>query len=161
MNKNFSQHLDLKKIVKFQIVTWGGTVLNMTCLWLLHGRLKINLLLSAAIVIELAIIHNFSWYYFTVWKDRVEKSCKEYFQWLIKYNIITASIDFITNAGMGPTEFRIVVFIINIILIFWNPILIQIEGILFTAFDVGGIIIGSIFLVLFIIKVIQSASQLN
>ena len=100
LNKSILLNINLKKVIKFQVVAWIGTVLNLCCLWLLHGKFNIHLLLSATISVELAIIHNFSWHYFTTWKDRVNQSVKDYFQRLIKYNIITASIDFITNLGI-------------------------------------------------------------
>jgi archaetidylinositol phosphate synthase len=64
-------------------------------------------------------------------------------------------------AGMGPTEFRIAVFILNFVLIFWNPVLAHYEQIVFTAFDFAGSAIGLVFLVMFIGKGIQGSYRLN
>jgi archaetidylinositol phosphate synthase len=64
-------------------------------------------------------------------------------------------------AGMGPTEFRIAVFLLNFVLIFWNPVLAHYEEISFTAFDLAGSVIGLVFLVMFIGKGIQGSYRLN
>jgi putative flippase GtrA len=90
----------LHKLMRFQIVGFGGTLINLSCLWLLHGTLNINLLIAGAVSIELALIHNFTWHYFQTWKRRVKKTCPDYFLRLFKYNIITASIDFYLNLGI-------------------------------------------------------------
>jgi len=64
-------------------------------------------------------------------------------------------------AGMGPTEFRIAVFLLNFVLIFWNPVIAFYDKIIFTAFDFMGFIIGMIFLIMFVGKGIQGSYQLN
>lgn len=87
----------LKRIVKFQLVALGGTVVNMGLLYLLKGRLHTPLLISGALAIELAIIHNFTWHYFWTWRERVGHTVKDYLQRLFHYNLVTASIDFIVN----------------------------------------------------------------
>jgi len=86
-----------QRIIKFQIVAIGGTMVNMATLYLLRGRVNFPLIVSGAIAIELAIIHNFTWHYFKTWRERVSHSTKDYFSRLLKYNIVTASIDFSVN----------------------------------------------------------------
>ena len=89
--------MHLKRILKFQAVALGGTVVNMGMLWLLKGHLQWPVLIAGACAIELAIIHNFTWHYFKTWKERVAHSGKDFFIRLLRYNIVTASIDFLVN----------------------------------------------------------------
>jgi len=87
----------VRRIIKFQVVAIGGTVVNMTTLFLLRGRADLPLIASGAIAIELAIIHNFTWHYFKTWRERVQHTTKDYLKRLVQYNIVTASIDFSVN----------------------------------------------------------------
>ncbi|MCD6594335.1 GtrA family protein [bacterium] len=89
-----------KRIFKFQIVAWGGTIVNLGVLWLLKGQLDVNLVIAGACAIELAIIHNFTWHFFVTWRDRVNRNLSDYLIRLAKYNAITASIDFTINLGI-------------------------------------------------------------
>lgn len=50
--------------------------------------------------VELAIIHNFTWHYFVTWRERVNHTVGDYFARLLKYNKITASIDFVFNLSI-------------------------------------------------------------
>lgn len=90
----------LKLIFSFQLVAWAGTLVNLGALWLLKGFLDVPLVLAGACAIELAIIHNFTWHYFFTWKDRVGRTVGDYLFRLLKYNLITASIDFFVNLGV-------------------------------------------------------------
>lgn len=76
-----------------------GTLVNLGVLWLTHGILNIPLIIAGIIAIEIAIIHNFTWYYFFTWKTRVRHSVKNYFHLLARYNLVTALIDFVVNLG--------------------------------------------------------------
>jgi putative flippase GtrA len=90
----------LMRIVRFQCVGLGGTLLNFSCLWLLHGMLHMHLLIAGAVAIELAIIHNFTWHYLQTWKNRVLGTYKDYCTRLFKYNMITAAVDLYLNLGI-------------------------------------------------------------
>ena len=87
------------RVLRFQLVAWGGTLVNLGVLWLLKGGLKIPLLPAGALAIETAIIHNFTWHYFVTWKDRVHGTAMDYFLRLVRYNLVTASVDFAVNLG--------------------------------------------------------------
>ena len=87
----------IKRILKFQLVAAGGTVVNMGVLWFLKGYAHVPLLLAGACAIELAIIHNFTWHYFKTWRERVIHSIPDYLRRLLQYNAVTASIDFVVN----------------------------------------------------------------
>lgn len=90
--------MDFKRILRFQLVAGGGTLVNMGVLWLLKGRLEWPLLASGACAIELAILHNFTWHYFVTWRERITSPhARDYFSRLWRYNLVTASIDFSVN----------------------------------------------------------------
>ncbi|MDD5764914.1 MAG: GtrA family protein [Candidatus Marinimicrobia bacterium] len=92
--------MKLKSIIRFQIVAWIGTLVNLGTLWLLHGKFNISVPIAGGCAIEVAILHNFTWYYLRTWKDRVEHTPLDYFRRLWKYNLITAGVDFIFNLGL-------------------------------------------------------------
>ncbi|HOR03139.1 MAG TPA: GtrA family protein [Candidatus Syntrophosphaera sp.] len=94
------KRINLRKLISFHLIAWVGTLVNLAVLWLTHGVLKIPLMFAGAIAIEVAIIHNFTGHYFITWKDRVSRSPKSYFLLLLRYNIVTASIDFVINLGI-------------------------------------------------------------
>jgi putative flippase GtrA len=89
--------IHIRRMVKFQVIAWVGTLVNMGTLWLLKGRFGVPLAVAGACAIEAAIIHNFTWHYFVTWRDRVARTVPDYFIRLIKYNAVTASIDFAFN----------------------------------------------------------------
>lgn len=89
--------MDFRRIIKFQFVAWIGTLVNMGVLWVLKGLLDVPLMIAGACAIELAIIHNFTWHYFLTWRERVHHTARDYFLRLLKYNLVTASIDFVLN----------------------------------------------------------------
>lgn len=72
-------------------------MVNLSALWVLKGRLDIPLMVAGACAIELAIIHNFTWHYFLTWRERVAHTARDYLTRLLKYNLVTASIDFVVN----------------------------------------------------------------
>lgn len=92
--------MNIKRIIKFQFVALGGTIVNMSVLLILKGQLHLPIVAAGASAIELAIIHNFTWHYFRTWRERVEHTVRDYLQRLMKYNLITASIDFIVNLSV-------------------------------------------------------------
>ena len=88
------------RIIKFQVIAWIGTVVNLGSLWLLHGNFHIPLAIAGACAIEIAIIHNFIWHYYLTWRGRVHHTKKDFFQRFLKYNLVTASIDALVNLGI-------------------------------------------------------------
>lgn len=91
--------MKIKRILSFQFVAWLGTLVNLGILWVLHGKLKIPVPIAGACAIEIAILHNFTWYYFRTWNHRVAHTPRDFFQRLWKYNLLTASVDFVLNLG--------------------------------------------------------------
>jgi len=89
--------LSIKRILKFQVFNWLGTFVNFPVLWLLHGVFDVHLIIASLFAIELAIIHNFTWHYFVTWNDRVHRNAADYFNRLLKFNILTGSVDLIVS----------------------------------------------------------------
>lgn len=118
--------MNLKRIVKFQFVAWVGTLVNLSVLWVLKGQLDLPIVVAGACAIELAIIHNFTWHYFLTWRERVAHTAGDYFLRLAKYNLVTASIDFVVNLSVlyVLTEYFGVYYLVaNIIGMLAGPIL--------------------------------------
>jgi len=67
----------------------------------------------------------------------------------------------ISFVRLGPTEIRIAVCIVNFILIFWNPVVVQYHQTYLTVFDLCGIIVAIIFVMTFIIASIKDAVKLD
>jgi len=89
-----------ERIIKFQVIAWIGTFVNLGSLWLLHGVFHVHLAIAGACSIEIAIIHNFTWHYFLTWRYRVENTKKDFLQRFLRYNLVTASIDALVNLGI-------------------------------------------------------------
>lgn len=73
------------------------------------------------------------------------------------YTMNTFRISF---GKFGPTEVRIIVGIINFALLFWKPQSINLGIASFSLVDIAGIIVASIFIIIFIIVSINSAVKL-
>ncbi|MFU8861245.1 MAG: CDP-alcohol phosphatidyltransferase family protein [Cyclonatronaceae bacterium] len=67
----------------------------------------------------------------------------------------------LSHGKIGPTEFRIVLMIINFVIIFWNPVLYTWNDQIFTVLDMAGIGIAVVLFSAFIYKSIIGAIQLN
>ncbi len=48
------------------------------------------LVLAGIAAVEVAIVHNFVWYYFFTWKDRVQRSRGDFFRRLLRYDLVPA-----------------------------------------------------------------------
>lgn len=67
----------------------------------------------------------------------------------------------ISYGRMGPTEVRIFIFAINVVLIFWNPVVAHFRGLPITALDVGGMAVGTAFVIIFVVAAIGDAIKLD
>lgn len=63
---------------------------------------------------------------------------------------------------IGPTEFRIIIFLVNIVLLFINPFVkYNIKGMQLTVFDIVGIILCIIFTIVLLVSTNSSAKKYN
>lgn len=67
----------------------------------------------------------------------------------------------ISYGRIGPTEVQMFIFVINVILIFWNPLVANFRGSVITALDVGGITLAIAFIVIFVVSAIKDAMRLD
>jgi len=79
----------------------------------------------------------------------------------VHVNAYTNRVFLLSYARLGPTEFRLMLIVINTMVIFWNPILFQWNQVPFTAMDIGGLLLGSVFTLTFIYKSLSGASELQ
>ncbi|MFW6134170.1 MAG: CDP-alcohol phosphatidyltransferase family protein [Elusimicrobiota bacterium] len=76
-------------------------------------------------------------------------------------DIHTEGVFRLSYGRLGPTEVRIVIIILNSIVYFWNPFILKIKGIMLTALDLGGAVIGAILYMIFIVVSIKTAIRLD
>ena len=67
----------------------------------------------------------------------------------------------ISYGKLGPTEVRMVIFIVNIIIVFWNPVVYHIYEAPIRALDLAGITAGIILLIIFTVCSIRDAIVLD
>ena len=73
-----------------------GTGVMVATSLLLPQLFNISDQIAMVFGILFAVINNFSWHYFTTWKERIQqRSFKDYFSRLIHYKIYTLPIDLI------------------------------------------------------------------
>ncbi|MFQ6673717.1 MAG: CDP-alcohol phosphatidyltransferase family protein, partial [Fidelibacterota bacterium] len=69
---------------------------------------------------------------------------------------------FVLSYGrFGPTEVRIIIALLNTTMIFWNPVVGSYRGGIFTAVDLGGVVLGIILLLIFAGVAIRDAKELD
>jgi archaetidylinositol phosphate synthase len=67
----------------------------------------------------------------------------------------------LSHGKFGPTEFRIILILINFVIILWNPVLFKWNGELFRVLDTAGIVIAVLLFSTFIFRSISGAMLLN
>jgi archaetidylinositol phosphate synthase len=67
----------------------------------------------------------------------------------------------LSHGKIGPTEFRIILIIINTMVIFWNPVILSFSGEPYRAMDVAGAALAMMLFLMFLTKSISGARQLN
>jgi archaetidylinositol phosphate synthase len=67
----------------------------------------------------------------------------------------------ISFGRFGPTEVRIFIFAVNIILIYWNPQVATCGGDPVTALDVGGLALAAVFIIIFVVSSIRNSIELD
>ncbi len=87
----------VRKILSFQWIAWLGTGVEVLVLFLLHHHFGLSKPVAGAIAIEVAILHNFTWYYVRTWSDEVRHTIPDFFRRMLEYNVYTALVDAFTN----------------------------------------------------------------
>ena len=79
-------------------IAWLGTAVNTGCLYLFKGVLKIPIIPASMMAIEVAILHNFLWFRWWAWKDRIHRP--SFFKHLLFYNAATGVVDLVANVSV-------------------------------------------------------------
>jgi phosphatidylglycerophosphate synthase len=89
--------------------------------------------------------------------------CVGYFLLNIYVHVMayTQKVFRISYGRFGPTEVRMFIFAANIVLIFWNPVVTRYGNDPLTAVDIAGLILASVFVVIFIVSSIRDAVKLD
>ena len=80
--------------LKFNAVGAGGIVVQLVVLTVATSVLKIDYLVSTALAVEAAVIHNYFWHERFTWLDRpTESSCARF----LKFNLSTGLFSIVGN----------------------------------------------------------------
>jgi len=83
------------------VVSWVGMGVNTACLYLFKGVWRIPIIPASLMAIEISIIHNFVWYRYWAWGDRVEAGSRPAFlRQLVLYNAATGLVDLSVNVSI-------------------------------------------------------------
>ena len=83
--------------LKFNAVGFGGILLQLAVLALLTRTLKVNYVLSTAVAVEAAIIHNYLWHERYTWADRNQTTLHGRF---LRFNLTAGAFSIAGNIGM-------------------------------------------------------------
>lgn len=119
----------LFKFNKFVITNFTGTLVETFILWLLSnfvfGTYAGKYIAAPTISFEFAVLNNFSFSYFWIWKERVQKRPKDFFRKFLFYNVNCAII-FLLRLGL----IIIVERLFRLHVVYCNLIALAITGIL-------------------------------
>jgi dolichol-phosphate mannosyltransferase len=79
------KEFELSRFLKFCLVGASGYLVNMFFLWLFYGKLRMFLLLSSFLAIQIAILNNFLWNDKWTWREKREPGAKPFFKRLAKF----------------------------------------------------------------------------
>lgn len=80
--------------LKFNAVGAGGIVVQLVVLTVATSVLKIDYLISTALAVEAAVIHNYFWHERFTWLDRPTESSRARF---LKFNLSTGLFSIVGN----------------------------------------------------------------
>jgi putative flippase GtrA len=83
----------------FSTVGLIGLGVQILCLWLLAGVLRLDAVLAAVAATELTVLHNFVWHLRWTWADRPSSSV-ETLRRLLRFNVSNGGISIIGGAAM-------------------------------------------------------------
>ena len=91
------------KFNKFVFTNITGTIVETFILWLLSnfifGTYIGKYIIAPTISFEFAVLNNYSFSYFWIWRERVQKRPKDFFRKFLFYNI-NCAITFLLRLGL-------------------------------------------------------------
>ena len=85
---------------KFNLVGAVGIGVQFAALFLLKSVLKFDYLLSTAIAVEAAVVHNFVWHEQFTWRDRVQPSWRGSLPRFLRFNLTVGAVSLLGNLGL-------------------------------------------------------------
>jgi putative flippase GtrA len=82
--------------LKFDLVGAAGIAVQLGVLVLLRSGLHISYLISTALAVESAVVHNYFWHEHFTWADRERRGWRNF----LKFNVATGGISILGNVVM-------------------------------------------------------------
>jgi putative flippase GtrA len=86
-----------RRWARFNGVGVLGIVLQLTVLWVLVRFAPIHYLLSTALAVEAAVLHNFLWHQRWTWRDRVDGSTRGLLKRLWRFHAVNGAVSLVGN----------------------------------------------------------------
>ncbi len=87
----------LRRWLKFNLVSAIGIVLQLAVLSALVSGLRWNYLLSTAVAVEIAVLHNFAWHIRYTWADRSPSSPWDLLLRLLRFHFGNGGVSLFGN----------------------------------------------------------------
>jgi putative flippase GtrA len=91
--------ITIKKWIRFNAIGVMGVGLQLLLLSFFRTFFHFGYLLSTAIAVQCALIHNFFWHQRWTWKSAVPSTRKESLRRFVKFNSSSGSISILGNLG--------------------------------------------------------------
>jgi putative flippase GtrA len=86
--------------LRFNLVGGFGIAVQLAVLLGLNSGLHLNYLLSTALAVEAAIVHNFFWHERYTWADRVQPSWRRSLPRLFRFNLAAGAVSILGNLAL-------------------------------------------------------------
>ncbi len=83
--------------VKFNAVGAMGIAVQLAALAILVSGLRVNYLVSTALAVETAVLHNFVWHERMTWADRTRSAPRGWPGRLLRFNLTTGALSIFGN----------------------------------------------------------------
>ena len=83
--------------LKFNLVGAIGFVVQLAALRIFVGGLRMNYLVSTALAVEIAVLHNFVWHELYTWRDRTRQTAGGTLGRLVGFNLTTGTLSIVVN----------------------------------------------------------------
>jgi len=91
--------ITIKKWIRFNAIGTMGVGVQLLFLFLLQTFFHLSYLLSTAIAVQCALIHNFFWHQKWTWKSAAGVTKKESFRRFVRFNSSSGPISILGNVG--------------------------------------------------------------
>jgi putative flippase GtrA len=85
---------------KFNFVGGVGIAVQFAVLFVMKKLLGFDYLISTAVAVEAAVVHNFAWHERFTWADRVHISGRASLARLLRFNLTTGTVSILGNLAL-------------------------------------------------------------